>query len=70
LAISIEQNHPAKGGAILRILSRPGREEMTKDGLKMGCENAKLFLSEPLAQEFNSGHLTVPLSSNKTNDQP
>jgi hypothetical protein len=47
LAISIEQNHPAKGGTISHILSRPGREEMTKDGLKMGCENGKLFLSEP-----------------------
>ncbi len=48
LDISIEQNHPAKGGTISRILSRPGREGLDKDGLKMGCENGKLFLAEPL----------------------
>ncbi len=57
------QSHPAKGGTISRTLSRPGREGSGKDGLKMGCENAKLFLSEPYTsrnlcnllklQEFN-----------------
>jgi hypothetical protein len=40
-------SHPAKGGTILRTLSRPGREGSDKDGLKMGWENANLFLSEP-----------------------
>jgi hypothetical protein len=48
--LPVERN-PAKSGTILRILSRPGREEMAKDGLKMGCEKGKLFLSEPLAYE-------------------
>jgi hypothetical protein len=44
------QSHPAKGGTISRTLSRPGREGSDKDGLKMGCENAKLFLRKPLDQ--------------------
>ncbi len=46
LDISIEQNQ-SNSGTISRILSRPRREVMSKDGLKMGCETGKLFLSEP-----------------------
>jgi hypothetical protein len=45
------QNHPANGGTISRILSRPGREGSDKDGLKMGCENGKLFFAEPLSSD-------------------
>lgn len=45
LAPPIEQNH-RNSSTILRILS-PEAEGADKDGLKMGCENSKLFFCKP-----------------------